>query len=96
MALIATYEKQPADVLDYDIDYATWLPDNDAIDTAEVVVSPTGGMVIDLTLVIENNTRVKIWASGGASGTTYKAEITVTTTDGRVKQDEIRFRCKEY
>lgn len=96
MALIATFEKQPADVLDYDIDYATWLPDNDAIDTATATVTPAGGMEVDLTLIIENNTRVKIWVSGGVSGTTYKVEITVTTEDGRVKQDEVRFRCKEY
>lgn len=96
MALIATFEKQPADVLDYDIDYTTWLPDNDAIASAVAVVAPEGGLTVDLTLVTENNTRVKIWVSGGVSGTTYKVEITVTTDDGRVKQDEVRFRVKEY
>ena len=96
MALIATFEKQPADVLDYDIDYATWLPDNDAIAEAVATVTPVGGMEVDLTLVIQDNTRVKIWVSGGVSGTTYKVEITVTTDDGRVKQDEVRFRVKEY
>lgn len=96
MALIATFEKQPADVLDYDIDYTTWLPDTDAIASATATVTPAGGMTVDLTLVIENNTRVKIWVSGGVSGTTYKVEITVTTDDGRVKQDEVRFRVKEY
>lgn len=96
MALIATFEKQPADVLDYDIDYATWLPDNDAIASVETAVTPAGGMEVDLTLVIENNTRVKLWVSGGVTGTTYKVEVTVTTDDGRVKQDEVRFRVKEY
>lgn len=96
MALIATFEKQPADVLDYDIDYATWLPDNDAIASAVAAVTPTGGMEVDLTLVVENSTRVKLWVSGGVTGTTYKVEVTVTTDDGRVKQDEVRFRVKEY
>lgn len=96
MALIATFEKQPADVLDYDIDYATWLPDNDAIASVSTAVTPAGGMEVDLTLVIENNTRVKLWVSGGVTGTTYKVEVTVTTDDGRVKQDEVRFRVKEY
>lgn len=96
MALIATFEKQPADVLDYDIDYATWLPDNDEIATAVATVTPADGLEVDLTLIIQNNSRVKIWVSGGVTGTTYKVEITVTTDDGRVKQDEIRFRVKEY
>lgn len=96
MALIATFEKQPADVLDYDIDYATWLPDNDALNSVSASVLPAGDLLVDLILLIENNTRVKLWVSGGTAGTTYKIEVTVTTTDGRVKQDEIRFRCKEY
>lgn len=96
MALIATFEKQPADVLDYDIDYATWLPDSDEIATAVATVTPADGLEVETTLLIQNNTRVKIWVSGGVTGTTYKVEITVTTDDGRVKQDEIRFRVKEY
>jgi len=96
MALIATFEKQPADVLDYDIDYATWLPDSDEIATVVATVTPADGLEVETTLLIQNNTRVKIWVSGGVTGTTYKVEITVTTDDGRVKQDEIRFRVKEY
>ena len=95
MALIATFEKQPADVLDYDIDYTTWLPDTDAIASATATVTPEGGMSVDLTLVIENNTRVKIWVSGGTNGITYKVTVTTTTADGRVKQDEFRVKVKD-
>jgi hypothetical protein len=38
---------------------------------------------------------VKLWITGGTSGSTYKVEVTMTTDDGRVKQAELRFRIKE-
>lgn len=96
MAVIATFEKQPADILDYDIDYAQWLPDNDSVDTVSAQVTPTGSLVIDAAIVIDNGNRVKLWVQGGETGKTYKVEVTVTTTLARVKQDEVRFRVKEY
>lgn len=95
MALIATFEKQPTEVLDYDVDYAAWIPDSDSITSATATVTPPGELDI-VTLVTQQNTRVKLWATGGVDGTTYKVEVTITTDDGRVKQDEVRFRCKEY
>lgn len=95
MAVLETFEKQPADVLDYDIDYTEWLPTNDTLDTVEYVVSPTG-LNVETALIINSGTRVKLWVGGGVSGTTHKVEVTVTTVLGRVKQDEVKFRCKEY
>lgn len=96
MAVIATFEKQPADILDYDIDYAQWLPDNDTVDSVSVSVTPVGELVVDAALVINDGTRVKLWVQGGVTGKTYKVEVTATTTLSRVKQDEVRFRVKEY
>lgn len=93
--LLETFEKQPADVLDYDIDYTHWLPTNDTVSAATSTVTPTG-LNLDLTLVVESGTRVKLWVSGGTAGVTYKVEVTATTTLGRVKQDELKFVCKEY
>lgn len=95
MAVIATFEKQPVDVLDYDIDYASWLPDNDVISSVQTTVLPIG-LEIDTAIVINSGTRIKLWVSGGEAGETYKVEVTVTTSLNRVKQDEVRFRVKEY
>lgn len=89
MAIIATYTQQPADRIDYDIPYD--LESTDSIASVTATVSPSG-----LTVTATNNSpRVKLWVSGGTSGTTYKIEVTVTTTIGRIKQDELKIRCKE-
>lgn len=95
MAILATFEKQPADVLDYDVDYTEWLPNGDAVDSVTYAVTPTG-LEIESAVVVNSGTRVKLWVSGGTAAKTYKVELTATTTLGRVKQDEVRFRVKEY
>lgn len=96
MAVLATFEKQPADVMDYDIDYTQWLPSTDSVASVSYTVTPSGALAVNSALVIENGTRVKLWVSGGTNASTYKAEVTVTTVLGRIKQDEVRFRVKEY
>ena len=98
MAIVATYTQQPADKLDYDVYYADapdgspdWLGAGDSIESATVEVSPLGLTVTDIT----GPNRIKLWVSGGTNGTTYKATLTITTTEGRIKQDELKFRIKE-
>ena len=98
MAIVATYTQQPADKLDYDVYYADapdgspdWLGAGDSITDAVVTVSPVGLTVTDIT----SANRIKLWASGGTSGTTYKITMTITTTEGRIKQDELRLKVRE-
>lgn len=95
MALIATFEKQPAERLDYDIDYSSWLASGDKIISATSVITPTGQMEA-ISTITQLGKRAKLWVSQGVAGVTYKVEVTVTTEQGRVKQDEVSFRCKEY
>lgn len=92
--ILATYTKQPDEVLDYDIDYTDWL-DGDTLLGAEAAVSPSGELTVLDPMPIVGD-RVKIWASSGVSGGSYKVEVTITTNGGRVKQDEVRIRVKEY
>ena len=87
-----TYFKQPSEVLDYDLDYREWLTSGDNVQSAQVVVTPTG-LTVDSTFI--NDPRVKIWLSGGASGSTYKVTVTMTTADGRVREDEFKLKVKE-
>lgn len=95
MAVIATFEIQPSEVLDYDVDYASWLADGDTITSVTTQVTPPDELNV-VSNIIQSGQRVKVWVSDGIDGTTYKVEVTITTDDGRVKQDEVRFRCKEY
>ena len=90
--LIGSFTQQPADVLDYDIPYD--VTEGDSVQSAVATVTPAG-LTVQPPLVIPGN-KVKLWVSGGTSGVTYKVEVTTTSTLGRVKQDELRFRVKDY
>jgi hypothetical protein len=96
MTILAKFEKQPADVQDFDIDFTEWL--TGMVDTAP---GPTGCVVeADPGITIVANRLldgvVKIYTSGGTDGVTYKITATVTTTGNRVKQAEIKVKVKEY
>lgn len=97
MALLKTYKKQPVENLDYDIWYANdpdgaedWLSSGDILVSVDID-APEGLTVISLVFP----DRVKLWVSAGTTGSTYKVTLTVTTEQGRIKQDELRFRIKD-
>lgn len=90
--ILGNFTKQPIDVLDYDIDYSQWLTTGDNVESIDVTVEPSG-LTVDNTFV--NDPRVKIYLSGGTNGSTYKITVTMTTADGRVKQDEFKLKVKE-
>jgi len=85
---------QPAESLDYDLDYTDWLTDGDNVQSATAAISPADD-TLTATGVYVNDPRVKVWLAGGTSGQTYKVTVTATTADGRIKQDEFRVRVKE-
>lgn len=89
---LGNFTKQPVEVKDYDIDYSEWLTTGDNVQSADVVVAPAG-LVVESVFV--NDPRVKVWVSGGADGTQYKLTVTMTSADGRVKQDEFKIRVKD-
>lgn len=90
--ILGTMTKQPADRLDYDVEYDKWLPDGDALSLASATVDQPG-LTIDSVQVI--GTVVKVWLSGGDDGITYKVTVSVTTNDGRVKDDEFKIRVRD-
>ena len=96
MSILAKFQKQPADVQDFDIDFSEWLAAMD--DSAPgpdglAVVAESGITVLAWTL---RDGVVKVWTAGGTDGTTYKITATVTTQGSRVKQAEIKIKVKEY
>lgn len=92
MAILGTFVKQPADRLDYDVDYTDWLTVGDSIEGALVMSSPNG---LTVDSVFNNTPRIKIWLSGGTDKVRYKVTLTATTADGRVKQDEFLVVVKD-
>jgi hypothetical protein len=96
--ILAKYEKQPAEVKDYDIDYADWLiPVEDTIDSITTSVTSETQAVPTLEVDYTQNTitLAKLWVSGGTVGTQYKITVLMTTVDGRIDESELIFSIKD-
>lgn len=100
--LLGKFIKQPAETLDFDIDFSEFLSDDDTLvttgdppvpDPLDVVVSPAG-LTLGLTIVRDSKI-IKQWVSGGTNGQKYKITITATSNAGRVKQVEFIVRVKD-
>lgn len=90
--ILKKFEKQPADVKDYDIDYSAWLIDTDTIQSVTASVDIN---TLTIDSVFNTATRVKVWVSGGVTDTVYKVTITITTEDGRVLQHEFVIKVRD-
>jgi hypothetical protein len=90
--ILGTFIKQPSDTMDYDIDYTDWLTTGDNV--SSVVITKDTGITVDSSFI--NDPRVKIWLSGGTAGTTYKVTCTMTSADGRIRQDEFKVKVREF
>lgn len=84
--------KQPADVLDYDIDFIRWMPPLDRI-TGAVTTIEGGTAVVDSTDF--SDTTAKVWLSGGALGDICTVKVTITTQEGRSKQFCFNLKIRE-
>lgn len=98
--ILATFEKQPAEYKDYDIDYSPWLLSmDDELDDVEVRVDPLTDPT-DTTLECDNfaftSVTGKFWVRGGTAGNRYKLTVLATTLGGRIDESELVFRIKEY
>lgn len=93
MAILGTFPKQPLERLDYDIDFSEWLSVGDTIVNATVIAAT--GITAEAPLIDTTQKVVKVWVTGGTSGVTYKVQVTATTSEGRIKEGEIRIKVKE-
>ena len=96
--ILATYEKQPAEVKDYDIDYREWLvPADDVVQSVTTAV--TSATETAPTLVVDSIQMTvyvaKLWISGGTAGTKYKVTVQMETEGGRLDESELVFVVKD-
>jgi hypothetical protein len=87
------FQKQPADQLDYDLDFSDWLTDDDILTGAVATSSVPEELIVQSVRLI--SPLVKIWIAGGVSGATYKITATITTSQGRIKELEFKIRVRE-
>lgn len=95
--MLGQVQKQPADTLDYDIDFSKWLPDDDeiltAVANATTIEGETTPLVIDSVRIA--SPVVKVWLSGGSDGASYKVTAKVATAGGRIKEAEFKIRIRD-
>jgi hypothetical protein len=91
------FEKQPADVVDINIDLSQYLPSTDSIVNAVPTFEGTNdGSLVLGTTAINNTTKVVTqWVSGGTDGKSYHVAVTITSAAGRVKQVDFKVKVKE-
>ncbi len=106
-ATVLTKQKQPSEIVDYDIDFRQWFGDGpslDEVDTVVLSVTETGsppdlefgpGALPDYSLVGSPKWVIKVWVGGGVDGVKYQCTAVVTTTDGRVEEVDWFVKVKE-
>ena len=90
--ILKKFEKQPADLKDYDNDYQLWLVDSDTISSVTAVPDVD---TINVDSVFHTLNRVKVWLSGGIADVVYKITVTINTEDGRVLQHEFVVKVRD-
>lgn len=93
--MLGMIQKQPADQLDYDIDYSRWLPDGDTITTVTTTVEPGEEDHLEVVSASISGTTVKVWLAGGQDGWTYKVTVVIATTGGRIKEADFKVRVRD-
>lgn len=84
--LLAWPAKDPADVLDYELDITAAVAghESDSIASVAVVPTPAGAGHLQVGEIAADGRVAVVWLSGGQAGTTYRLQVTVATTSGRV------------
>ena len=86
------FQKQPADQLDYDLDFSEWLADTDTMTGVTATSSVPAELPILSAQIVGQI--VKIWIAGGVDGATYKVTAIVSTAQGRIKELEFKIRVR--
>jgi len=83
--------KDPDSIIDYGVDWSTWLA------TGETIASSSWVVPSDLTSVSESNTTTEtaIFLSGGIVGTEYTVTNRITTTASRTEDRSMLIKCQE-
>lgn len=100
LQMVAEFEKQPTEIVDYDIDMRDWFqaagPEDFIRRVESLTIEPAGELVhggsgVPFTVLIGDDQpqQAKVWLSGGVDGREYKVTALISTNIGR--QEEIDF-----
>lgn len=94
--LLGKYFKGPAERKRYSIDYSDWLDDGEIVSTVTFEVTPVdaGPVVIDGNSIQPGSKSVVFYASAGLNGTTYRAAVTMVTSNFQTRVDTVQFTIR--
>lgn len=95
IAVLGKFFKQPAEILDYDVDYTDWFSNRTDAPAASNPVTVSVEPGITLVTFSRTGLVVKAVISGGTAGTKYKVTVRMTTTAGLVKEADFTITVKE-
>lgn len=90
---LGSFNKQPGERLSNSILYDDALDEGDSVETLiSCTVEPSG---LDVTGVLVDGSRVRVFAEGGVDGQSYKITVVVGTQGGERFEDELVCKVKE-
>lgn len=84
--------KDPESVMDYFVDYSTFLESGDSISTQTTVADT--GLTVDSSVIQSGDKVIKMVLSGGTVGTAYTVKVTANTDDGLTFVHRFRIKCE--
>lgn len=84
--------KDPESVMDYTIDYTSFLATGDTI-TSQTTEADTG-ITVDSSSIVTGDKKVTMVLSGGVVGTAYTVKVTANTNDGLTFIHRFRIKCE--
>lgn len=94
-----TITKDPDAILDYDMEWADWLGDDEEIATSTWAITDTGDGELDIETgsrasSIVDGVTARVWLSGGTPGQTYTIKNHVVTDATPAREDDRSFSVK--
>lgn len=95
---LGVFVKQPAERISKSIFYTEALDEGDSISTINSCTAEPSGDLEDLEVspVLVDTDRVRIWTQKGKKDVTYKVTIRVTTVNGEIFEDELVIPVREF
>ena len=93
MAILEKFDKQPGETKYFDVHFEDFLSALGTTANGVVATAPEGIAQTEAASITDGV--VRVWASGGLSGASYKYEITVTCANGWVEQQELVIKVRE-
>tara|TARA_B100001094_G_C17612006_1_gene521686 strand:- start:202 stop:519 length:318 start_codon:yes stop_codon:yes gene_type:complete len=85
--------KDPSAVMNYTIDYQTYLDSGDSITSHTITVDT--GITKDSSSIHSNSKKILMQLSGGTAQTAYTIKVSASTNDGLTFIHRFRIKCED-